>query len=207
MKKPKFRSDVAWSNLVTAFFAAGVLIAVGSSAHAQEECSVREICRNIGSQDEDSPPSTEDFRNVEDSGNAFSGSSNNDTSGFDNFQQRRSQTGLSNKLSTLPPAEYRTPQSVWSPRESVAVEPDVAIKQYAWTAPGVVHRNLIFEEPLLERHGFHRGETYQPIISGAKFFWRATFLPFDVIKHHHKRCDSGLGWGAPSVDVCEDCPR
>lgn len=107
-------------------------------------------------------------------------------------------------LSTSPPAEYRTPESVWSMRDAVTTEREASFKPYTWTAPGVTHRNLIFEEPLLERHGFHRGELFQPVASGVKFFWRATVLPLDVIKKHHRRCDSGLGWGAPAVNVCHD---
>lgn len=194
MDKFKFGSIV-----VTTVFAFA-----GSVSFAQNE-SPPEACQNLGSQAGDSDTEISDVcPAVEDS---LSTQGTRDLSDAQELTNSFATPQGFTNLSTAPPADYRVPDSVWSARESVAIEPDISIKRYTWTEPGVVHRNLIFEEPLLERHGFHRGEVYQPLVSGARFFWRATFLPFDVIKHHHRRCDSGLGWGVPSVDICNDCQR
>ena len=71
-----------------------------------------------------------------------------------------------------------------------------------WTAPNVGYRQLIFEEPGLERHGFSLPETRQNILSGAKFYARAIALPIIVHRQKQCPCDNNLGWGTPGT-----CPR
>lgn len=49
--------------------------------------------------------------------------------------------------------------------------------QYAWTAPGVAHFPLYFEDVNLERHG-HSFGLVQPAVSALNFYGRLPFLPY-----------------------------
>ena len=71
---------------------------------------------------------------------------------------------------------------------------------YQWEADNVAYRNLMFEEPALERHGYQQRS--QSVRSGALFFGRTLLLPADLVKRNHRRCDNPLGWGQPGT-----CPR
>lgn len=77
-----------------------------------------------------------------------------------------------------------------------------AAKVVAWTAPDVAYRQLIFEEPGLERHGFTDTEVRQHIRSSGKFYARSIALPIIVFKQRNCPCDNNLGWGTPGT-----CPR
>ena len=110
-------------------------------------------------------------------------------------------------LSTAPPSDLKIPEAVWSAGGHLPMPSRITSKPFRWTAPGVVHRELIFEEPLLERHGYNHGHLVQPVVSGTRFFWRSTFLPLTLLKGHHRCCDSGLGWGVPNADPCPACYR
>ena len=110
-------------------------------------------------------------------------------------------------LSTAPPSDLKIPKAVWSAGRQMPVTANITLKPFQWTAPGVVHRQLIFEEPLLERHGYNSGHIVQPVVSGARFFWRSALLPLTLSKGRHRCCDSGLGWGAPNADPCPNCYR
>ena len=50
-------------------------------------------------------------------------------------------------------------------------------KVVGYAHPNFKHRRLIFEEPILERHGQTKPEWRQVISSGAKFFVTGTILP------------------------------
>ncbi|MFK7769629.1 MAG: hypothetical protein AB8B55_20640 [Mariniblastus sp.] len=118
----------------------------------------------------------------------------------------RLQTDLRNiDLSTAP--KLATPKLEAVPnqfRNSAATSQ--TWKSVQWTAPNDVYQNLLFEEPLLERHGIGNGvtrlnllkdERLQPVVSGLKFFTAGAFYPLDVLRRRHKRCDNPLGWGLP----------
>jgi len=75
-------------------------------------------------------------------------------------------------------------------------------KIVTWTAPNVGYRQLIFEEPGLERHGFTDTEVRQHIRSSAKFYARSIALPIIVLQQRNCPCDNNLGWGTPGT-----CPR
>lgn len=85
------------------------------------------------------------------------------------------------------------------PTQGVTALPK-SIKLYQWEADNVAYRNLIFEEPALERHGHCLPG--QSIRSGIKFVGRAAVYPADLLKRHNRRCDNPLGWGQPGT-----CPR
>lgn len=80
---------------------------------------------------------------------------------------------------------------------STSVTTAITPKSCCWTAPDVTYKNLMFEEPLLERHGITGTGCYQSFVSGFRFFARGLVAPLDLIKGHHKRCDNPLGWGTP----------
>ena len=94
-------------------------------------------------------------------------------------------------------APYKTPKLLPLPRTSATATTPITPKPCYWTAPNVTYQNLLFEEPLLERHGISENFHTQPLKSGLKFFTRGFIAPLDVIKKHHKCCDSPLGWGTP----------
>ncbi len=48
---------------------------------------------------------------------------------------------------------------------------------FMWEPPGLKHRPLYFEEPNLERYGYHHG-VLQPVVSGAHFYSRVIALPY-----------------------------
>lgn len=75
--------------------------------------------------------------------------------------------------------------------------PVVAPKSVLFVPADFRHRRLLFEQPLLERHGLTTNERLQPLVSGAHFFGSALLFPFELAKHHHRWCDSSLGWGMP----------
>lgn len=77
-------------------------------------------------------------------------------------------------------------------------KPEITIKRFGWIASGEQHRNLLFEEPMLERHGQTRNELIQPILSGTLFLKRSILIPFGLKKH--QRCESPRFWGIPSID-------
>ena len=97
----------------------------------------------------------------------------------------------------LPTPQLKQPSS--ASRNSFTTEK--IPKNYQWTAPNDYYRNLLFEEPLLERHGISKHPGLQPVISGFKFFKSGILLPLKMAKGKHKRCDNPLGWGVPG-DHC-----
>ena len=69
-----------------------------------------------------------------------------------------------------------------------------------WNAPWVAYRPLYFEDPWLERHGYHYGHL-QPLVSAAKFYGRIPFLPYLKGAYPCDECRFSYGMGRPG-----DCP-
>jgi len=69
-----------------------------------------------------------------------------------------------------------------------------------WRAPSVAYRPLYFEDPWLERHGYHY-RCLQPMVSAAKFYGRIPFLPYMKGADACTDCTYSLGMGRPG-----DCP-
>ena len=74
--------------------------------------------------------------------------------------------------------------------------PSRAVKIAEFQSADFAHRRLLFEEPMLERHGVTKRA--QPLVSEARFFTRATVFPLHIVLGNQRRCDSSLGWGTPS---------
>lgn len=60
---------------------------------------------------------------------------------------------------------------------------------FAWTAPVVAFKPLLFEDVNLERYGHHHG-ILQPAVSAGKFFGRLPVLPYlrgahPITEHHY----------------------
>lgn len=113
-------------------------------------------------------------------------------------QQPISNIGLSLRA-PLPTPELKQLPGTTGNLGAIARTPTV--KNYQWTAPNDYYRNLLFEEPMLERHGISKHPRLQPAISGLKFLKSGILFPLDVAKGAHKRCDNPLGWGIPG-DHC-----
>ena len=92
-------------------------------------------------------------------------------------------------LSTNPELPVPSAQSINS---GVEFPSPAAWKPFLWQAEDVSYRNLMFEEPVLERHGVC--QPHQVIRSGILFYGRTALLPLDVIRGRHRQCDNPLGW-------------
>jgi len=65
------------------------------------------------------------------------------------------------------------------------------------------HRELLFEEPIHERHGIADRTFYQLTKSTVTFFGRSLLLPGTLIIRKHLRYDSGEGWRESQGDrIC-----
>jgi hypothetical protein len=51
-------------------------------------------------------------------------------------------------------------------------------EEYTWTAPGLGHKPIYFEDLPLERYGQARGPLVQPLVSHARFFGVLPTLPY-----------------------------
>ena len=78
-------------------------------------------------------------------------------------------------------------------------------KAFHFEAANFRHRQLLFEEPMLERHGATRYSKLQPFVSGATFIQNSAKFPFQVFRRKHRTCDSSLGWGTPGSQKL-NCP-
>jgi hypothetical protein len=77
-----------------------------------------------------------------------------------------------------------TPRS-WSPTN------------YAWTASGLCHKPLYFEDVQLERYGHSWGPYLQPIISQGHFFLTVPILPYLMGVEPPCECMYTLGYYRP----------
>lgn len=93
-------------------------------------------------------------------------------------------------------ADLQTPELKPAPRATGnSYATGRTVKHYQWTAPNDVYQCLMFEDPLLERHGVSNCPQLQPVVSGVKFLKSGFLYPLDAFKGYHKRCDNPLGWG------------
>ncbi len=66
-----------------------------------------------------------------------------------------------------------------------------------WTASGLCHKPLYFEQVNLERYGQDRGPLVQPVLSTAHFFTNVAFLPYKMAIHPPSECQYALGYYRP----------
>lgn len=82
----------------------------------------------------------------------------------------------------------------WSPNE------------FCWTAPGLMHRPLYFEEINLERYGYSQG-CLQPALSVATFAGNVALLPYQMTLDHPCCPIYSLGYDRPGDCVPYRCYR
>jgi hypothetical protein len=68
---------------------------------------------------------------------------------------------------------------------------------FTWTASGLCHRPLYFEDVQLERYGHSWGPYLQPIVSGAHFFLTVPLLPYKMGLYPPNECIYTLGYYRP----------
>jgi hypothetical protein len=88
------------------------------------------------------------------------------------------------------PAECSFKEQVFEPR---AWSPTT----FTWTASGLCHKPLYFEELQLERYGHSWGPYLQPIISHAHFFVTVPILPYKMGVYPPNECLYTLGYYRP----------
>ncbi|MCE9556942.1 MAG: hypothetical protein K8T91_26640 [Planctomycetes bacterium] len=68
---------------------------------------------------------------------------------------------------------------------------------FVWTASGLCHKPLYFEERHLERYGHSTGPYTQPLVSGAHFFGSVLMLPWNMGLKLPGECEYALGHYEP----------
>lgn len=68
-----------------------------------------------------------------------------------------------------------------------------ASKTYTWTASGLCHKPLYFEDEQLERYGHACGPLLEPLVSTGKFFLRLPLLPYEMGLYPPNECIYTLG--------------
>jgi len=68
---------------------------------------------------------------------------------------------------------------------------------YTWTASGLCHKPLYFEDVQLERYGHMAGPWVQPFASGAHFFLTVPILPYKMGLELPNECLYTLGYYRP----------
>ena len=66
-------------------------------------------------------------------------------------------------------------------------------KTFTWTASGLCHRPLYFEDEQLERYGHSRRPLVQAVMSPAKFFLTFPVLPYEMGLYPPRECIYTLG--------------
>ncbi len=66
-----------------------------------------------------------------------------------------------------------------------------------WTASGLCHKPLYFEQVQLERYGHEIGPVLQPLVSSAHFFGSIPILPYKMGIHPPNECQYTLGYYRP----------
>ena len=72
-----------------------------------------------------------------------------------------------------------------------------APKTFTWTASGLCHRPLYFEDEQLERYGHSRAPLVQAVLSPAKFFLTFPVLPYEMGLYPPRECIYTLGYYRP----------
>jgi hypothetical protein len=75
-----------------------------------------------------------------------------------------------------------------------------------WTAPGLMHRPLYFEDITLERYGYSQG-CLQPVLSGVRFASDFALLPYQMTLDHPCCPQFALGYDRPGDRVPYRCHR
>jgi|GEM_PF-6065247 len=70
-------------------------------------------------------------------------------------------------------------------------------EQYLWTAPGLQHKPIYFEDIPLERYGQSKGPLIQPLVSHARFFAVMPTLPYQMSLDPPLRPICTLGYDRP----------
>ncbi len=68
---------------------------------------------------------------------------------------------------------------------------------FTWTASGLCHKPLYFEERQLERYGHTTGPFTEPVLSGAHFFLNVAVLPYKMGMNPPNECQYPLGYYRP----------
>jgi hypothetical protein len=68
---------------------------------------------------------------------------------------------------------------------------------FVWTASGLCHKPLYFEEVQLERYGHSTGPYTQPLVSGANFYANVLLLPYHMGLKLPGECEYPLGYYEP----------
>jgi len=68
--------------------------------------------------------------------------------------------------------------------------------QYQRVAPWIAYNPLYFDDPRLERDGYHFG-CVEPIVSAARFYGRIPLWPYMIGATHPRDCVYSLGQGRP----------
>ncbi len=72
-----------------------------------------------------------------------------------------------------------------------------AMTEHHWSATGMHHRPLYFEETGAERYGYTPSYTFQPVISAARFFFTISALPYKMVVERPSQCIYTLGHYRP----------
>lgn len=78
--------------------------------------------------------------------------------------------------------------------------------ELCWTAPGLYHRPLYFEDITLERYGYSQG-CLQPVLSGVRFASDFALLPYQMTLDHPCCPQFALGYDRPGDCVPYRCHR
>jgi hypothetical protein len=81
---------------------------------------------------------------------------------------------------------------------SAAARPPRGWTGFCWTAPGVCHRPLYFEDAALERHGYSLG-LGQPVASTVHFVGNLAILPYRLAAEPTSECVYVLGHERPGT--------
>jgi hypothetical protein len=74
---------------------------------------------------------------------------------------------------------------------------DWTLLTFTWTASGLCHKPLYFEDVQLERYGHSTGPLTQPFLSGAHFFMSLILLPYNMGLYPPHECKYALGYYRP----------
>ena len=97
---------------------------------------------------------------------------------------------------TITPSEGELPRDC--PLGDAVFQPRAfAPLTYAWTASGLCHKPLYFEDAQLERYGHMWGPLLQPLMSGAHFFLTVPILPYKMGLEPPGECIYTLGYYRP----------
>ena len=106
-------------------------------------------------------------------------------------------------LRDLSDADLAYVSEVWGlPRSCSVAQADAPQRAYTqstvtWTASGLCHKPLYFEDVQLERYGHEHGPVAAPLIASAHFFGNVLFLPYKMGIHPMNECQYALGFYRP----------